>query len=226
MSEHSLRSRALQDVILREPVFTSAQLARSTGASGVAVSKLLKRMDNEGTIARVMRGLWANPRHTLFSPYIVVGHLAASWHVLTYVSGISALHLHDMLSQIPQEIHVVTATARPPRDTPVGRFVFHRLEPDLLEGTQAGDQWGRFVIATPEKALFDTLYLALTHGTRWQSFPELELPKTFKWTQWDRWIERIDFVPFRRQMANAREEMGGARPRTTSTPPTARSSAA
>ena len=95
--------------------------------------------------------------------------------------------------------------------------MFHRLEPDLLDGTQAGDKWGRFAIATPEKALFDTLYLGLTHGTRWQSFPELAIPKTFKWAQWDRWTEQIDFVPFRRQMERARQEMGGAsrRRRTT-----------
>lgn len=209
MSEQSLRSRALQEVVLREPIFTSAELAQATRASGVAVSKLLKRLDDEGTIARVMRGLWANPRHTLFSPYIVVDQLEQAWRVPTYVSGISALHLHDMLSQIPREIHVVTADAREPRDTPVGRFVFHRLRPDLLEGTQAGDKWGRFAIATPEKALFDTLYLGLSHGVRWQSLPELELPKTFNWTQWDRWIETIEFIPFRRQIEKAREEMGG-----------------
>ncbi|WP_439644092.1 type IV toxin-antitoxin system AbiEi family antitoxin domain-containing protein [Gemmatimonas sp.] len=194
-------------------MFSSVQLARRTQASGVAVSKLLKRMDDEGTIARVMRGLWANPRHTLFSPYIIVGHLAAIWRVPTYVSSISALHLHDMLSQIPQEIHVVTADARPARDTPVGRFVFHRLESDLLEGTQPGDKWGRFEIATPEKALFDTLYLGLAQGTRWQSFPEIEIPAKFKWAQWDQWIERIAFVPFRVMMERARDEMGGTRRR-------------
>ncbi len=72
---------------------------------------------------------------------------------------------------------------RPTRDTPVGRFVFHRLGPDLLEGTQASDTWGRFAIATPEKALFDTLYLGLTPGTRWQSLQDLEIRKAFRWMQ-------------------------------------------
>ncbi|WP_309672009.1 hypothetical protein [Gemmatimonas sp.] len=171
------------------------------------MSKLLKRLGDEGTVARVMRGLWANPRHTLFSPYVIVGSFAEVWGVPTYVSSVSALHLHGMLSQIPREIHVVTAAAHEPRTTPVGRFVFHTVQQNLLDGTQAGDKWGRFEVATPEKALFDTLYLELHQGRSWRSLPELELPKSWSWKRWDAWLERVDFVPFRRALKQARVEL-------------------
>ena len=209
MTGKPLRARALQEVILREPVFTSADVERATGATTVAVSKLLKRLDEEGTVHRVMRGLWANPRHTLFSPYVAVGYFAEVWQVPTYVSTVSALHLHGILSQIPREIHVVTGDAHEPRDTPVGRFVFHSMSRDLLDGTQPGDKWGRFAVATPEKALFDAVYLGLRIGRRWQSLPELEIPKGFDWTRWDRWITRVKFAPFKGRLKDARAELSG-----------------
>jgi predicted transcriptional regulator of viral defense system len=210
MADRSLRARALQEVVFREPVFTSADVVRTTGATIVAVSKLMRRLSDEGTVARVMRGLWANPHHALFSPYLIVGRLADIWQTAAYVSGISALHLHGMLSQIPREIHVITADAHTPRTTPVGRFVFHHLQRELLDGTQPGDPWGRFAVATPEKALFDTIYLGLYRGRRWAELPELELPKHWDWTQWDSWLRHVEFAPFRRQLEQARSGLGAA----------------
>ncbi len=198
---------ALHDVVLREPLFTSADVAAATGATGPEVSRLLARLDAQGTVTKVMRGLWAGPWHPMFSPYLVVGHLADVWQAPAYVTGTTALHLHGILSQIPREIHVATRDQHAPLDTRVGHYVFHRLDPDLLGGDRPGDRWGRFQLATPEKALFDLLYLGLHQGRRWSDLPELELPSRWRWRAWDPWLSRVAFRPFQQALRSARNDM-------------------
>ncbi len=103
MPRTELSTAAIRDIVLREPIFTSRDVAVATGASAVAISKLMRRLTQNGVVTRIMRGLWANPAHTLFTPYLVIGRLAETWGEPAYVSFISALHLHGMLSQIPRE---------------------------------------------------------------------------------------------------------------------------
>lgn len=211
MPRTELSTAAIRDIVLREPIFTSRDVAVATGASAVAISKLMRRLTQNGVVTRIMRGLWANPAHTLFTPYLVIGRLAETWGEPAYVSFISALHLHGMLSQIPREMHVATAEQHARMKTPVGTFAFHRLETNLLVGAEPGDKWGRFQRATAEKALFDTLYLGLRRKQQWRHLPEIELPETWNWNAWDPWLERISFAPFRIAMSRARAHMTEAR---------------
>ncbi len=213
MPRNGLSTTALREIVMREPLFTSRDVAIATGGSAVVVSDLMHQFTLRGLVTKVMRGLWANTAHPMFSPYLVVGWLAESWQEPAYVSFISALHLHGMLSQIPREIHTATAVQHPAMDTPVGKFAFHRLSQDLLVGAESGDQWNRFQRATPEKALFDTLYLGLRRRQQWHHLPEIELPEDWDWAAWDPWLKRISFVPFQVAMRRARTQMarGGKR---------------
>jgi DNA-binding transcriptional regulator YhcF (GntR family) len=221
MPRPDLRDAVLRDLVLREPLISARAVASRTGASAESVSRLFERLVRQGVVTKVMRGLWANTAHSLFSPYLVIGHLQDTWHERAYVSFISALHLHGMISQIPREIHVATARARLDLETPVGHYVFHRLQPALLTGEEPGDTWDRFKRATPEKALFDTVYIGLHRGQQWRHLPELELPAQWKWKAWSPWIDAIEFRPFRRAMEQARERLAAAH-LPPGRPPTAR----
>jgi len=56
---------------------------------------------------------------------------------------------------------------------------------------------GTFDIATPEKALFDILYLSARRGTRFLHLPELALPSGFSVSKLAGWIEKIPYPPLR-----------------------------
>ncbi len=90
-------------------------------------------------------------------PFVVANHLRTS----SYVSLESALARYGMIPEDTPTTMSIT-TARPERlDTPDGRFVFRHIKTPLffgyVEREMAPGQ--RAVIATPEKALLDLLYL-------------------------------------------------------------------
>lgn len=200
-------SRILRSLVLKQPLFTSRDAADLTGASPTVVAHALERLTREGFIAKLLRGVWANTSHPMFSPYLLVGHLQEVWAESIYVSFVSALHLHGMLSQIPHEIHVAVARKRRVLMTPVAKFAFHKLPQPLLTGYAAGDAWGRFQMAIPEKALFDTLYLSLRRGRPWRHLPEVELPGKWNWSLWEDWLDIVDFEPHRRALARLRTQL-------------------
>ena len=50
---------------------------------------------------------------------------------------------------------------------------------------------GSFLIAEPEKALVDSLYISAYKGKRYGRFPELHFPKTFSFKKVKEWINKI-----------------------------------
>ncbi len=108
-----------------------------------------------------------------------------------YVSLLSALNLHGMIEQIPRVVHVVAARQRRSLVTSVAKYEFHQVQPDLFDGFGPYRHTGNFDIATPTKALFDTLYLSVRKGQRFAHLPELELPDAFSSDEMDEWIGRI-----------------------------------
>lgn len=118
-------------------VFTTARAAQFGDTSVQSAVRVLQGMARSGLVTRVTRGVWAITHHPDFSPYAVLpfilgtqqdGHhssrdepwsapiddVAANHHASRagYVSFVSALHLHGMLSQIPREIHVAVPKQR------------------------------------------------------------------------------------------------------------------
>lgn len=99
-----------------------------------------------------------------------------------------------MIEQIPSDIHVATTGRARRVQTPLGRFAFHHLQAPLFGG------WERLrglPVATPEKALFDTLYWGTSRGRRLGRLPELTFPPGFDRTSVGSWIERIPSVRLR-----------------------------
>jgi predicted transcriptional regulator of viral defense system len=208
----------LREIVPRSPIFTTEQVAKATGSTSDIASRALGQLERLGLITRLVRGLWADTKHPDFSPYAVVpfllqrGAAKRAGGEAGYVSFLSALHLHEMLSQIPREIHVAVGIQRPAVRTPVGHYRFHQLQADLLDGHSPGDAYGRFELATPTKALFDTLYLSARRGRQFSRLPELEVPATVRKAEMRHWISRIAHPSFRSAVAMKWEDLQGRQP--------------
>lgn len=184
------------ELLPSSPVFSTAEVAHRTGTALSNASRDLAQLAKHGLVTRIRRGLWAVPTHPDFSPYAVVPHLFEE-QVGGYVSLLSALNLHGMIDQIPRVVHVVTTQRRPVLWTPVATYEFYRIQVELLGGFKPYRGMGNFDIATPEKAVFDTLYFSARKGRRFSSLPELEVPPEFSASELERWIALIDHLALR-----------------------------
>ncbi len=178
------------------PVFNTADVALRAGVTLSNASRDLAKLETEGMVTRIRRGLWAVSNHPDFSPYAVVPHLFAE-PLGGYVSLLSALNLQGMIDQIPRAVHVVTTAQRPALNTPVATYEFYRIQGKLFGGFKAYRRTENFDIATPEKALFDTLYFSARKGRRFAFLPEVELPAGFSTSEVEHWIKLIGHAPLR-----------------------------
>jgi predicted transcriptional regulator of viral defense system len=176
-------------LVPRSPVFTTKEVVTHAKIRLDVAARALSNLASRGLLTRVMRGMWADMRHPDFSPYAVVPHLLQGDE--GYVSLLSALNLHGMIEQIPRAIHIVVDRQRRAIATNVGRYEFHKLSRELIGGHEPYGRLGRFELATPAKALFDTLYYSARKGRRFLRLPELELPPGFRRREVDLWIGRI-----------------------------------
>jgi hypothetical protein len=165
--------------LTRVPAFTTRAYAVASGISVASASKRLSTLARHGRVEVLTRGIWIVPDHPHFSLYGCVPLLLG--HELGYVSFLSALQLHGMISQIPKSIFV--ASTGPPRTLAAkrGRFEFFQLHPRMMhEGVAWSDAPLPFRLASPEKALLDTFYLSTRKGRRFRTLPEIEIPAAFR----------------------------------------------
>jgi hypothetical protein len=96
-----------------------------------------------------------------------------------------------MIEQIPHSVFCATTGHTRLKRTPVDTFSFHRIHPNFF----AGFDWYRggreFLIATPEKALVDSLYLSSRRGKQFGFFPEIEFGREFRFREVQRWAKQI-----------------------------------
>jgi len=105
-----------------------------------------------------------------------------------YVSLWTALTRHAMIEQVPRQVYVASLACTQQIRTSIGDFSIHHLVPELFGGYVQIDGGGH--LATPEKALFDTIYLLAPRGGDVR-LPELELPEGFDEGELDEWTRRI-----------------------------------
>lgn len=184
------------EIMPMSPVFATSVITELTGSAASNVSRDLSQLEEEGMITRIRRGVWAVVHHPDFSAYAVVPHLF-SGEEKGYVSLLSALNLHGMIDQIPKRVDVVTTRQRAQLRTPVGVYEFHQMQKELFGGFGPYRGMGNFDIATPEKALFDTMYLSSRRGRRFTHLPEIEIPQSFASSEVDKWINRVAYAPLR-----------------------------
>lgn len=173
-------------------VFTTRDYATASDVSMSSASRRLERLSERDALTRVTKGVWANTAHPHFHPLACVPYLLGKEQ--GYVSFLTALHLHGVLSQIPRS-HQVATTGRPRvLDSPLGRFEFLRIKPELMgDGVSWSDTHQPYLIASAEKALLDTLYIATRKGRRFASLPELELGGAFRHREFERLMKLSDY---------------------------------
>ncbi len=195
--------------LLQKPdfvVFTTRDAAVADGVSVSAASRRLTRIAEGGAIKRVTKGVWANTQHPHFHPLSCVPYLLGKEQ--GYVSFLSALHLHAALSQIPAVMMVATTGHGRKLDSPVGRFEFFRVKPELMrDGVAWSDTRQPYLMATPEKALLDVLYLSTRKKRRFSRLPELILSDSgFRVTEFRRLLKSLPYSKRVRSAINSRWE--------------------
>ncbi len=154
--------------------FTTRDYALNEGLSVSAASKQLKRLMQKGLIVFVTRGIWANSSHPYFSPMGNAPYLLRAEQ--GYVSFLTALHRHGVLSQIPSTIQIASTGHTRTQKTPIGTFEFFQIKPEIMsDGIGWAESRLPYRIACPEKALLDTLYITTRKGKRFASIPELDI---------------------------------------------------
>jgi predicted transcriptional regulator of viral defense system len=171
---------------LGTPVVESRDMSALLQVSTSNATTILRRLAQKGMIVHLSRGRWlVNEK---------IDHLALpeliSAPYPAYISMQSALFHHGLIEQIPSVIYAVTP-ARPRRlQTPTATISFHRMPPELFKGFELSSG-SDAKIATPEKALFDLLYLAPGRSRVFSKLPELAIPRRFQWQRLKEYTELV-----------------------------------
>lgn len=171
---------------LATPVVESRDVAALLQVSTSNATTILRRLARKGMIVHLSRGRWlVNEKiDRLALPELIAAPYPA------YVSLQSALFHHGLIEQIPSVLYAVTP-ARPRRlRTPLGTISFHRMPPELFKGFELSSG-SDAKIATPEKALFDMLYLAPGRSRVFSNQPELTIPRRFQWRRLKDYTELV-----------------------------------
>ncbi len=155
-------------------IFTTREFANRAGISMSAAAKRLSRLSDKESLMRITKGVWGNTSHPYFHPLSCVPYLLGKEQ--GFVSFLTALHLHGVISQIPKSIQVATTGHGRLLDSTIGRYEFFQIKPELMtQGSEWSDTRLPYLIATPEKALLDTLYLATRKNRRFSRLPEVDV---------------------------------------------------
>jgi predicted transcriptional regulator of viral defense system len=190
---------------LNRPVFTTREAAMLSGSSLSNASKMLKSLEKRGLVFKLVRGIWAETGNEKLSLYSIIPLLLPKNRA--YVSFISALHMHGIIEQIPQEITLASTVHTKRIRTKIGTFFIHRISPSFFDGFDWYKGEGSFLIAEPEKALVDSLYLSARKKKRFGYFPELYFSKLFSFKKAARWAEKIPDLRIKSYVKKKLEEI-------------------
>lgn len=206
-----MRRRSILSTVkkLGKGVFTTHEAAFISGKSLSATTQSLSNLAAEGILSKIYRGIWAQttqaPSAYQAIPYLFPKHRC-------YVSFISALHLHGIIGQIPQTITLAsTAHARTIR-TNLGTFKIHHISPLFFAGFGWYKGSGSFLIAEPEKALVDSLYLSAYKKKHFGHFPELNFARSFSFRKAKDWVNKIPSPKARQYVAGRMKDIGKSLP--------------
>jgi predicted transcriptional regulator of viral defense system len=142
-----------------EPVFETTLLMAGKVNPNI-VRLQLTRWTKNGRVYQLRRGLYAiAPPYQKIKPhpFLIANRLQRA----SYVSVQSALAFYGLIPDVVQITLSVTSGRPEHLETPLGVFEFRHIQPKLLTGyvmvKLGNDQ--QALIATPEKALLDLVYL-------------------------------------------------------------------
>ena len=159
---------------MQEPAFDTGDAAARLGLLPAHASVVLARLAAARHLVRLRRGVWAFPQR--IDPLSLPGLLTAP--LPSYVSLQSALYLHGLISQMPAVTYAVSLARARRFDTPLGVVSIHHVTPSFFFGFDQTGPKGA-LLASPEKALVDFLYLLPARSRLFRALPEIELPRGF-----------------------------------------------
>ena len=166
------------------PVLSTREAATRWQTDRVTAGRRLRAIGEAGLARHLRRGLWALDPD--IEPFALAHFLTAPFPA--YVSLWSALARHGLIEQIPRQISVASLDRSRRIETSVGTYLVHHLAGEVFGGFEGAEKSG--YLATPEKALFDTIYVRAAAGGR-AYFPELSIPKDFDRAALRSWTDRI-----------------------------------
>jgi predicted transcriptional regulator of viral defense system len=178
-------SEALGDLRrLGRPVLATREATARLAVSPSRTTQILRALERSGLVKQLRHGLWLID--TDADPFTIPPYLTAPYP--SYVSLFSALSAHGIIEQIPHRVFVVSLDRPATITTSIGTYSIHHVAPDVFGGYTRTSQ-GAF-IATPEKALFDTVY-GRTARHQAVHLPEIELSGDFNDSEAMIWADRI-----------------------------------
>lgn len=170
---------------MNRSIVTTREAAARWRAGGRTTGHRLRALEDAGLLRRLHHGLWVLKPDV--EPFAVAPYLTAPFPA--YVSFWSALAHHGLIEQIPRQISVASLDRARRIATSLGTYEIHHLAPGVFGGFRGIEETG--YLATPEKALFDLVYVRAASGSR-AFFPELTLPEDFDLARVDEWTGRVD----------------------------------
>lgn len=167
------------------PLLTTEEAAAALRTSHSAASRSLRTLSAQGLVRRIRHGLWSVASSPI-DPRSIVAELTRPFPA--YVSFQSALAAHGAIDQIPREISVASLDKPRRIETTLATYAIHRLPPELFGGFA---ERNGVSLATVEKAIFDSFYVACASGDPDRRLPELDLPADFSNKRLDGWVARI-----------------------------------
>ncbi len=178
------------------PIFTTSEISYYSNSSFSNTVQTLNRLAEEKVIFKIYRGIWGiefGNQH--ISPYRLIPFLLPNHRA--YLSFISALHLHGIIEQIPQVVTVASTSHTRLIKTSLGVFAVHRIHPSFFKGFGWYRGKDSFLIAEPEKAFVDCLYLSVKKKKQFAYFPELHFSERFSFKRAEKWASEISSLRVR-----------------------------
>ncbi len=155
----------------RNCILRSDELARRYKLSEAAVRNALRRHEGRGLVERVSTRIYINHLNQQFSPRDLVNVLRPE----SYISLESVMVEKGITSQSPSVLTCVTLGYPQSFRTKSVGIVYRKISSDLYWGyEQKATRYNNYLIAEPEKALLDWIYLTRQEGLP-TPFDELQL---------------------------------------------------
>jgi predicted transcriptional regulator of viral defense system len=187
---------------LKHPIFQTRDIVALINQSTTNVSKSLARLTTDNHLIHLAKGIWGIREN--IDPFMIPTYLTAPFP--SYISLQSALYYHGMIEQIPEIIYAVSIGRTKIFQTPVATVSVHHIPSALFFGYQEISKHA-IKIATPEKALFDFLYLQPAKTRLFTKLPEFEFPSDFDRKLFLLWLTKVKSPQRKSMMINRFEAL-------------------
>jgi predicted transcriptional regulator of viral defense system len=137
------------------------ELARKYKRSEAVVRNALRRQEQNGLVERVSTKLYINHLNSQFSTRDLVNLLRPK----SYISLESALVEKGVINQSPSALTCVAPTHPHSYHSKSANIVYRKISPNLYWGfEEKNTRYNKYLIAEPEKALLDWIYLSRQEG--------------------------------------------------------------